>query len=71
MITCDGWGVKCYFTMENREEMILFAVYCTGFIAVGIMIYIAASILDQLTRERVQLQGRGETRVEMMSVSHL
>ena len=51
--------------------MILFAVYCLGFIAVGVMIYIAASILDQLTRERVQLQGRGETRVEMMGVSHL
>ena len=51
--------------------MILFAVCCLGFIAVGVMIYIAASILDQLTRERVQLQVRGETRVEMMGVSHL
>ena len=51
--------------------MILFAVYCLGFIAVGVMIYIAASILDQLTRERVQLHARGETRVEMMGVSNL
>ena len=57
--------------MNNREEMILFAVYCLGFIAVGVMIYIAASILDQLTRERVQLHARGETRVEMMGVSNL
>ena len=51
--------------------MILFAVYCIGFITVGIMLYIATSILDQLTRERVQLQHRDEAIIEMRSVSHL
>ena len=56
--------------MDNREEMILFAVYCIGFITIGIMLFIATSILDQLTRERVQLQHRDEARIEMRSVSH-
>ena len=57
--------------MDNREEMVLFAVYCIGFITIGIMIYIASSILDQLTRERVQLQHRDEARIEMRSVSRI
>ena len=57
--------------MVNREEMMLFAVYCIGFITIGIMLFIATSILDQLTRERVQLQHRDEARIEMRSVSHL
>ena len=57
--------------MDQREEMILFAVYCIGFIIIGIMLFIATSIIDQLTRERVQLQHRDEARIEMRSVSHL
>ena len=58
-------------TMDSREELVLFALYCIGFITVGVMIYIASSILDQLTRERVQLQLRNENRIEMRSVSQL
>ena len=57
--------------MDSREEGVLFALYCIGFITVGVMIYIASSILDQLTRERVQLQLRNENRIEMRSVSQL
>ena len=57
--------------MDNREEMILFAVYCTGFITIGILLFIASSILDKLTRERVQQHHRDEARLEMRSVSRI
>ena len=57
--------------MDNREEMILFAVYCTGFITIGILLFIATSILDKLTRERVQQHHRDEARIEMRSVSRI
>ena len=57
--------------MDSREEMILFAVYCTGFITIAIMLFIASSILDKLTRDRVQQHRRDEARIEMRSVSRI
>ena len=57
--------------MDEREEMILFAVYCIGFVTVGILLFIASSILDKLTRERVQQHHRDEARLEMRSVSRI
>ena len=36
--------------MTDKEELLLFLVYCLGFITVGILLFISADILDRLTK---------------------
>ena len=50
--------------MNDKEELVLFLVYCLGFITVGILMFIAADIPDRLTKERVQQYHRDAARTE-------